>query len=85
MFNLLKDTQNSPSPWFNVVPSLKKLCQTVVARYDQANLQPALNKGAVGPSLTIFVTNCGYQTSAQTINFGFLDKVCLNKVFLFLI
>ena len=85
MFNLLKDTQNSPSPWFNVVPSLKKLCQTVVARYDQANLQPTLNKGAVGVSLTIFVTNCRYQISAQTINFVFLDKVCLKKVFLFLI
>ena len=85
MFNLLKDTQNSPSPWFNVVPSLKKLCQTVVARYDQANLQPTLNKGAVGVSLTIFVTNCRYQISAQTINFVFLDKVCLKMVFLFLI
>ena len=84
MFNLLKDTQNFPSPWFNVVPSLKKLCQTLVARYDEANLQPTLNKGEVGVSLTIFVTNSRYQISAQTINFDFLDKVCLKKVFLFL-
>ena len=58
MLDLLKNTQNSSSPWFNVVSSLEKLCQAVVARNDQANLQPTLNKGAGGQSLTIFVTDC---------------------------
>ena len=50
MLDLLKDTQNSPSPWFNVVPSLSKIFQAVVARNDQANLQPALNNGTGGKS-----------------------------------
>ena len=58
MLVLLKYTQNSNSPWFNAVPSLEELCQAVVARNDQANLQPTLNKGAAGASLTIFVTDC---------------------------
>ena len=59
MLDLLKDTQNSPFPlWLNVVPSLEKLCQAVVVRNDQANLQPTLNKGAGGVSLPIFVTDC---------------------------
>ena len=48
-----------PSPWFNVVPNLKKLCQAVAARNDQGNLQPTLNRGwAGGVSFTIFVTDC---------------------------
>ena len=48
-----------PSPlWFNVVASLEKLCQAVVIKNDQANLQQTLNKGAGGASLTIFVTDC---------------------------
>ena len=58
MLDLLKDPRITPPLWFNVVPSLEKLCQVVVARNDQANLQPTLNKGAGGASLTIFVTDC---------------------------
>ena len=58
MLDLLKDTQNSPSSWFNVVPSLEKLYQAVLVRNDQVNLQPTMNKGAGGASLTIFVTDC---------------------------
>ena len=58
MLDLLKDTQNSPSSWFNVVPSLEKLSQAVLVRNDQVNLQPTMNKGAGGASLTIFVTDC---------------------------
>ena len=57
MLDLLKDTQNSPFPWFDVVPSLGKLCLAVAARIDQANLEPILNKGAGGASLTIFETD----------------------------
>ena len=38
MFDILKDTQNSSSPLFNVAPSLEKLCQAMVARNDRANL-----------------------------------------------
>ena len=45
MLDLLEDTQNSSSPWLNVVPRLEKLCQAVVVRNDQTNLQPILNKG----------------------------------------
>ena len=59
MLDLLKDTQNSLS-WFNVAPSLETLCQAVMARNGRANLQPALNKMAVGTSLTTFVTDCSY-------------------------
>ena len=58
MLDLLKDIQNPPSLWFNVVPSLEKLCQAAVARNDQANFQPTLNKGTGSSSLTIFVTGC---------------------------
>ena len=56
MLHLLKDTQNFPSPWFNVVPSPEKLCKAVVAKNDQVNLQRTLNKEAGGASLTNFVT-----------------------------
>ena len=59
MFHMPKDTQNIPSPWFNDFPSLEKVCQAVVAKNEQANLQPTLNKGADGASLIIFVTDCG--------------------------
>ena len=58
VLDLLKGTQNFPSPWFNVVPSLGKLCQALLARNDQANLQPTLNKEAGGAILTIFMTDC---------------------------
>ena len=58
MLHLLKDTQNSPSPWINVVSILEKLSQAVVAGNDQANLQPTLKKGIGDASLTIFVTDC---------------------------
>ena len=37
---MLKDIQNLPSTWFNVLPGLWKLCQTVAARNEQAELQP---------------------------------------------
>ena len=57
ILDLLKDTQNFPYPWFNVVPSLEKLCQAVVTMNDQRNLQPTLNKTARGASLTIFGTD----------------------------
>ena len=57
VLDLLKDTQTSPSPWFNVVPRLEKLCHAVVVRNDQANLQSTLKKEAGGASLTIFVTD----------------------------
>ena len=57
---MLKDTQNSPPSYFNVMSSLKKLCQAVVANNDQENLQPTLNKGVGGASLTVFVTDCWF-------------------------
>ena len=44
-----------PPPWHSIAPGLKKLCQAVLVRNEQANLQPTLNKGAGGASLTIFV------------------------------
>ena len=34
MFDMLKDTQNSPSAWFNIVTKLEKLCQAVVTRNE---------------------------------------------------
>lgn len=55
---MLKDTQNVPSFWLNILPILEKLLQEVVTRNRQANLQPTLNKGPGGATLTIFVTNC---------------------------
>ena len=44
----------SPLRLFNVASSLKKLCQAVVGRNDQANFQKTLNEGARGASFTIF-------------------------------
>ena len=58
MLDLLKYTQNLPYTWFDIVPSTEKLCQAVVPRNDQANLQPTLNEGTGCVSLTIFVTDC---------------------------
>ena len=58
MSDMLKDTQNSPSPLFHVVSSLEKLFQAAVARNGRANLQPTLNKGGGGASFTILVTGC---------------------------
>ena len=40
------------------MPSLKKHCQAAKTTSEQANLQPTLNKGGGGTSLTIFVTDC---------------------------
>ena len=37
MFDVLKYTQKFPSPWFNAMSSLEKLCQAVVARNEQVN------------------------------------------------
>ena len=58
MSDMLKDTQNSPSPLFHVVSSLEKLFQAAVSRNGRANLQPTLNKGGSGASFTILVTRC---------------------------
>ena len=49
------------------MPSLEKLCQTVVVRNDQANLRPTLNKEARDKSLTIFVTDCRSAVSVLCI------------------
>ena len=78
MLDFIKDTQNSPFPWFNALASLEKLCQAVVARNDLANLQPTLNKGDRGGSLTIFLTDCRYQIFD---NFDFFDQICLKRIF----
>ena len=66
MLDLLKVTQNPPSPSFNVVSSLEKLCEAVVARNEQAHLQLTLNKGAGGASLTIFVADCRLFTTKNS-------------------
>ena len=45
-----------PTPWFNVAPSWAKLCQAVVAKNDQANLQQTLKKGqGVQASLVLWL------------------------------
>ena len=54
----LKIPRVPSSRWFNVVPSLEKLCQAVVVRNNQASLKPTLNKRAWSASITIFVTDC---------------------------
>ena len=56
--NFVKLSRIPPPPWLNVVPSLKKHCQAAKTTNEQANLQPTLNKGGGGMSLTIFVTDC---------------------------
>ena len=58
MLDMLKNIQNSIFPLFNVVPILEQLCQAVVAKNEQENLQPTLNEGAGDAILTIFVTDC---------------------------
>ena len=62
--DLLKDVLNSLSP---LVQSLEKLCQAVVVRNDQTNLQPTLKNVAWGASLTIFVTDCSFTTNVRNI------------------
>ena len=52
----------------NVVQSLEKLCQEVVARNEQVNLQSTLNKEASGTSLTIFVTHCEFWFYSEPVN-----------------
>ena len=69
MLDLLKDAQKCLSPWFNVVPRLEKLCQAVVAKNNQEKLQPTLNKGAGGTSLTIFVTAC--RQNGKTLGYNY--------------
>ena len=58
MLDMLKNIQNSIFPLFNVVPILEQLCQAVVTKNEQENLQPTLNEGAGDAILTIFVTDC---------------------------
>ena len=67
MLDLLKDTQNSPSPWLNVVPSLSKIFQAVVARNDQANLQQALNNGTGGQVSLLNVYGVIYSLSKAVL------------------
>ena len=43
MLDLLKNIQNSPSPWLNDVPSLQNQFPVVVRRNDPANFQLTLN------------------------------------------
>ena len=50
MLDLLKDTQNFPSPLVQCCAKFEK----AMPGNDQANLQPTLNKGTGGASLTIF-------------------------------
>ena len=78
MLDLLKDAQKCLSPWFNVVPRLEKLCQAVVAKNNQEKLQPTLNKGAGGTSLTIFVKKMekGF-SKTQNFFFFFFWKIGL--------
>ena len=45
MLDMLKNIQNSIFPLFNVVPILEQLCQAVVTKNEQENLQPTLNEG----------------------------------------
>ena len=68
MLDLLKNTWNPHPPWLNVVQSLEKLCQEVVARNEQVNLQSTLNKEASGTSLTIFVTDCEFWFYSEPVN-----------------
>ena len=68
MLNLLKYTQNPVSLLVQCCARSGKAIsgygaqerpsKAMVLRSDQANLQPILNRGAEGASLTIFVTDC---------------------------
>ena len=68
-FDLIKVIRNCPSPWPNVVLSLKKPCEAVKSRNGKIvckqhffffifNLQPTLNNGGEGASLIVCVTDC---------------------------
>lgn len=81
MLDLLNVTQSSPSLWFYIVPSLEKICQAVVARNDQANLQPTLDKVDGGASLTILwlivvkrVKRCYFQIFLKTKSKNFSEN-----------
>ena len=55
---LPKDTKNFLSTIAQCSFKPEKLCQWVLARTEEANIQLTLNKRRVGGSLTIFITNC---------------------------
>ena len=81
-FTWSKKPRIFPAPWFNVVLSLEKLCQAVVARNEHSNLQPTLNKDARGASLKVLVNDCCYDLTvikkSQTLNcYSFLQKFLL--------
>ena len=67
-FDLIKVIRNCPSPWPNVMLSLKKPCEAVKSRNGKIickqhfffifNLQPTLNNDGEGASLVVFVTDC---------------------------
>ena len=48
----------TPPPPGNVVPRLEKLCQEVLAKNEQANLQQKLNRGKEVRVSQFFVTDC---------------------------
>ena len=83
LLHLLRDTQNSPSPLVKCCVKNGKamLFQAVVARNDQGNMQPTLNKESGGASLTIFVIDCRYQISLWTKSFNFLGQGCPKRTF----
>ena len=56
----------SPLPLFNVVSSLKKLCQAVVGRNDQGNFQKTLNEGDKGCKFHYFLTACRLIRTCRT-------------------
>ena len=59
--------------------NLEKLCQAVVARNDQANLQPTLYK-VTGASLTIFVIDCGCSCSKKFMFGSFCLEVLMSSI-----
>ena len=60
MFDLLKDTQNSPFTLIQCFTKPGKAVSGSNAQNEQANLQPTFNKGEGGASLVIFFTDCRY-------------------------
>ena len=66
-----------------LVPSLEKLCQAVVARNEQTNLQSILNMRARGTLLEIFVTDCLWNQKKKKWFFEDLEIIFSKKAYFY--
>ena len=85
ILDLLKITQNSPSSWLNVVPSLRSHASQWRTEMN-SNLQSTLNKGGGEATLTIFVIDCrSFLVEFSSWSFQFFSFFFFNLLLLYLL